>query len=168
MREARMYGETGHRLPVAGDPTAGVERPELPQERARLRERAGGRWIEPAQRRWIGNTGSSEIERERGQIGLEDLGLGRREQLRVLLSLPKAITDSGSHSPGPAPTLIGRGATRTVTSRVMPERGEYLGTRANPESTTVRIPSMVRLVSAMEVARTTFLLPGALGRIALS
>lgn len=40
--------------------------------------------------------------------------------------------------------------------------------RISPESTTTRTPSMVRLVSAMEVASTTLRRPGGLGRMAWS
>ena len=42
----------------------------------------------------------------------------------------------------------------------MPVRGEKRGTRDSPLSTTTRTPSIVRLVSAMEVASTTLRSPG--------
>ena len=42
----------------------------------------------------------------------------------------------------------------------MPERGEKRGTRIRPQSITIRTPSMVRLVSAIEVASTTLRRPG--------
>ncbi len=54
--------------------------------------------------------------------------------------------------------------TRVVSRRVIPERGEKRGTRASPESTTIRTPSMVRLVSATDVASTTFRVPAGASR----
>ena len=50
----------------------------------------------------------------------------------------------------------------------MPVRGSKRGTRASPASTTTRTPSMVRLVSAIEVASTTLRRPGGAGAIAAS
>ena len=41
----------------------------------------------------------------------------------------------------------------------MPERGTKRGTRIRPQSITMRTPSMVRLVSAIEVASTTLRRP---------
>jgi hypothetical protein len=49
-----------------------------------------------------------------------------------------------------------------VTNRVNPLRTSKRGTRCKPLSTTTRIPSMVKLVSAMDVASTILrLAPGA-------
>ncbi len=50
----------------------------------------------------------------------------------------------------------------------MPLTGSKRGTRMRPASTTTRIPSMVRLVSAMEVASTTLRRPGGAGSMARS
>ena len=44
----------------------------------------------------------------------------------------------------------------SVTSPVIPVPGEKRGTRIRPESMTVVMPSIVREVSAMDVARITF------------
>jgi hypothetical protein len=55
-----------------------------------------------------------------------------------------------------------------VSSRLMPVRGEKRGTRIKPASITTRTPSIVRLVSAIDVERTTFLVPGGDGAIAWS
>ena len=57
---------------------------------------------------------------------------------------------------------------RTVSSRVSPVAGSNFGTRARPQSMTMRTPSMVMEVSAMEVASTILRRPGAGGRIAAS
>ena len=57
---------------------------------------------------------------------------------------------------------------RTVSNRVSPMSGSYRGTRAMPESTTMRTPSMVSEVSAIEVASTTLRHPLGAGAIALS
>ena len=58
--------------------------------------------------------------------------------------------------------------TRMVSRCVIPERGSNLGTRAMPESTTAVTPSIVRLVSAIDVARTILRRPGGDGAIASS
>jgi hypothetical protein len=50
----------------------------------------------------------------------------------------------------------------------MPERGEKRGTRISPQSITMRTPSMVRLVSAIEVASTTLRRPVGEGAMARS
>ena len=50
----------------------------------------------------------------------------------------------------------------------MPERGEKRGTRIRPQSITMRTPSMVRLVSAIEVASTTLRRPAGEGAMARS
>ena len=57
---------------------------------------------------------------------------------------------------------------RTVSSRPMPVLGSKRGTRDSPASTTIRIPSMVRLLSAIEVASTTLRRPAGAGRSAAS
>ncbi|STW12520.1 Uncharacterised protein [Klebsiella pneumoniae subsp. rhinoscleromatis] len=56
---------------------------------------------------------------------------------------------------------------RCVTSRVRPVRGSKRATRSWALSTTRRIPSMVKLVSAILVASTTLRFPAGAGRIAL-
>ena len=53
--------------------------------------------------------------------------------------------------------------TRTVSRRAMPEDSENFGTRIRPLSITMRTPSMVRLVSAIEVASTILRLSGRRG-----
>jgi hypothetical protein len=55
-----------------------------------------------------------------------------------------------------------------VSSRVMPPPGSNRDTRINPLSMTTRIPSMVKLVSAMDVASTILRKPGGVGPIAAS
>ncbi len=50
----------------------------------------------------------------------------------------------------------------------MLERGEKRGTRIRPLSITSRTPSMVRLVSAIEVASTTLRRPAGEGAMARS
>ncbi len=47
-----------------------------------------------------------------------------------------------------------------VSSLVSPDRGSKRGTRSKPASITTRTPSIVKLVSAIEVASTIFLVPG--------
>ena len=55
-----------------------------------------------------------------------------------------------------------------VSSLVSPLRGSKRGTRMSPASMTTRTPSMVKLVSAIEVARTILRRPEGAGRMACS
>ena len=52
----------------------GVQRAELTEQLARLRERRAGRNLEPSKLRWIDNADRGEVECERREIGFEDLG----------------------------------------------------------------------------------------------
>jgi hypothetical protein len=63
---------------VVGDAPVGAERPQLAEQRACARERGVGRRIHPAQGGRIDHARRRELERERDQIGLEDLGRGVR------------------------------------------------------------------------------------------
>ncbi|SAJ16548.1 Uncharacterised protein [Enterobacter cloacae] len=56
---------------------------------------------------------------------------------------------------------------RCVSSLVSPVRGSKLATLSCVLSTTRRMPSMVKLVSAILVASTTLRCPAGAGRIAL-
>ena len=58
--------------------------------------------------------------------------------------------------------------TRSVTSRVRPLAGSKRASRARPQSTTSRTPSMVSEVSAMDVASTTLRCPAGAGAMAAS
>ncbi len=74
----------------------------------------------------------------------------------------------GSSRPArPARWVIEAWLTRWVTSRVNPVRASKRATRSWALSMTSRIPSMVKLVSAMLVASTTLRDPSGAGRIAL-
>ena len=81
----------------------------------------------------------------------------------------QAITDAGTGASGPPPALVGESlVTRVVSRRVMAGADIERGTLEKPESITARTPSMVRLVSAMDVASTTFRAPSGEGRMASS
>ncbi len=58
--------------------------------------------------------------------------------------------------------------TRTVSSRVIPVEASKTGSRCRPLSMTMRTPSMVIEVSAIEVASTILRVPAGAGRIAAS
>jgi hypothetical protein len=58
--------------------------------------------------------------------------------------------------------------TRTVSSRVMPVDASNTGSRCRPLSITMRTPSMVIEVSAIDVASTILRVPDAAGLIAAS
>ena len=131
---------------------------------------AARRRIEPAERRRVGRAPAGQFERQRRQVGVDDLGRRLRRQRRVRGLRPQAITDARRGAAGAAAALVGRGARDRArsASRLMPEFGSKRWRRSSPASTTMRTPSIVRLVSARLVATTTLRCPPAAGRSAAS
>ena len=88
---------------------------------------------------------------------------------RVSPSLHKRQHTPGSSLPArPARCVIEAWLARTVSNRDNPSAGSNRGRRAKPASTTMRTPSIVKLVSAIEVANTTLRRPAGEGAIAAS
>jgi hypothetical protein len=75
------------RAAVRRDAAVGVERVELAQQLARLGERGGGGGSSQRSSRGIGDAPGGELERERREVRLEDLGGPVREQCGVLGSV---------------------------------------------------------------------------------
>ena len=69
---------------------------------------ADGRRIEPGELRGFGDTGHREVERERGQVGVQNLGRRLLEQMRRLVLRPETIADARRRSAGAPAALIGR------------------------------------------------------------
>ncbi len=91
---------------------------------------------------------------------------GRRSRRAAWVrSLHRRYAVPGATRPArPARWVAASRVTRSVTRRLRPVAGSVRATRASPPSTTTRTPSMVRLVSAMFVASTTFRRPSGSGR----
>jgi hypothetical protein len=54
------------------DARSGIDSLELPQQFARLCQRCGRRWIEPAQTGGINRAPATEFESQRGEIRVQD------------------------------------------------------------------------------------------------
>ncbi len=103
-----MDPELGHRPPVRRRDAGGVYGVQLDQQLAGLGERRGGRRIEPGELRGFGHAGHREIERERGQVGVQNLGRRLLEQMSGLVLRPETVADARRRSAGAPATLIGR------------------------------------------------------------
>src|SRR6476661_7686686 len=95
---------------VIGNAPVLPKRPETPEQRSRLVEGSRGRRIQPEKIPRIGDTGVGEVQRQRRQVGLEDLGRVTGQEGRVLGGRPEAIADARRLPPGPPPTLVSGGA----------------------------------------------------------
>ncbi len=74
MREPRMRRQPCELAAVRGDPPRLVERPEPLQQIARALQHRHRRRIQPRQRGGVGRAPLGEVERERREVGFEDLG----------------------------------------------------------------------------------------------
>ena len=108
--EARMHAERRHGASVRGDATARIERVELDEQLARLRERRGGRRVEPTQLQRVDDSRRGQVEHERRQIGTQNLRRRLREQMMVFMLRPQTVAHAGTEpASAPAP-LVGRRA----------------------------------------------------------
>ena len=105
---------------------------------------------------------AASVERQRRQVGVQDLG--RRGTAPGPPAPPRSTGDR--HTPGacrPARPRALVGAGPRNPHRLQPRHARCAARSAarahSPLSTTTRTPSMVRLVSAIEVARTTLRRP---------
>jgi hypothetical protein len=106
MRQARMRRETCHLAPVGGYAPGGVECPKTLEQLARTRELCHGRRIEPAQRRGLPHAPAGELQCQRREIGVDDLGRRERGEGRVGTLTPRAVADTRLEPSGAAATLI--------------------------------------------------------------
>ena len=107
MRKARMQAETRHRVPVRRRLTLRVQRAELGQQVARLRQGAG-RWrIEEGEIAPVAGAPDRQLEGERRQVGGQDLR-HRMGRARALIRFgPQADADPRTEPAGAAAPLVG-------------------------------------------------------------
>src|SRR5579859_783004 len=105
-----MYGKARHVAAAGRDASVPIERAEALEERPRARQHGGRRRIEPGERAGVLRPPARQLERERREVGFEDLRGRVRREARVRALAPGAITDPGRLPPGAPLTLLGRGA----------------------------------------------------------
>jgi hypothetical protein len=71
---------------MAGTAAGCIEGAELGEQRPCLREGGRGRRVEPSELGRVPDSSRRQIERERREVGLKDLGRGPLGQLGVLLA----------------------------------------------------------------------------------
>jgi hypothetical protein len=119
------------------------------------------RLIDEAERSRILHAPMRKIEDQAGKVGRENLRRRECRQRRRLSLVPQADGDAGLGSPArPARWSAEARETRTVSSRVMPVEASNTGSRCRPLSMTIRTPSIVMEVSAIDVASTILRVPG--------
>ena len=94
VRESRMDRQLGHRSPVRRRDAGVVYGVQLDQQLARLGERCRGRRVEPGELRGLGDACHREVERERSQVGVQNLGRRLLEQMGGLVLRPKTVADA--------------------------------------------------------------------------
>ena len=151
--------------PTCAGPSAvrglSVERLESCSSSRACASGGGGRRVEPAQSRQSTDAPARKLERERRQVGLEDLR--RRLRGRATRSSTRSTADSRR------PARCGRrdrgAGRRSARDRARSpagscrDAGSKRGRRSQPPSITMRTPSIVRLVSARLVARISLRRP---------
>ncbi len=109
VRQPRMGRQTAHGLAVRGEHALVVQGTQAHQQVAGLGQGRGRRGIEPGQ--LLGaHAPAGQLQRQPGEVGLEDLGAVVGRQLLVQLFRPKPVTDARLQSAGAALALGGRGA----------------------------------------------------------
>ena len=107
--ESRMSAHGGERAAMRGDAPGRVHRAQASQEIACLRERRRGRRIEPAQAPGIRRAPAGELERERCEVRMQDLGRRLCDERRLHALGPQAVADPGTQTTGAAAPLVGGG-----------------------------------------------------------
>ncbi len=107
--EARVEGEVGEGAAVVREPSVAVERVELAEEGTGLGIGALGRRVEPGEFVGFGAPGR-EVEGERREVGVEDLGRREGDEGGVLGARPEPVAHARRGAAGAAPALVGRGA----------------------------------------------------------
>ena len=93
-----------------GDAALRVERVEFAQQRPRLLERRPGRRVEEGERRRIGHAPGGAIEKERAQVGGQDLGPRKGFERPGRGLLPEAIAHARLRAARAPAALVGGGA----------------------------------------------------------
>ena len=105
MAETRGQRQAGDGVAVRRRATIGIERFERAQARAGFLHGGFGRGIEPAQHARVGDAPQGAVERQRRQIGFQNLGRIEARQASGRRLLPQAIRDAGLLARGAAGTL---------------------------------------------------------------
>lgn len=159
VREARMHGQTVQELAVRRDlPGLCRDRAEFGQQVERIVEHDLGRRRHPGQGGGLfaDHAPLRQFQRELGEVGMFDLRRGEIRHGVLFVFVPETDADAGAVRPArPRRCSAEAFEILTVRSWSMPDAGEKNGMRARPESTTMRIPGIVMLVSATGVARMT-------------
>jgi hypothetical protein len=131
--EPRVRAEAGHAPAVRREVAVGGERAELAQQLAGLGERRRGRRIEQPERGRIGHAPGGEVERERREVGLEDLGRRGRLEAALVLQAPQPQAQARPEPAGAAAALVG-GGTRDARGDEAAHAGERLEARTAREA----------------------------------
>ena len=105
VREARREGQGGDRLAVGGGAAVGGEGAEREEALPRLVDRGGRRRIEPGELARVGHAPQGAVEKQGGEIGLENLGRIEARQSGGRGFFPEAVDGSGALAAGAAGAL---------------------------------------------------------------
>ena len=94
VRQARMRRDTRQLAPVRGDAGGAVQCAETLEQIPRAAQLCGGRWVEPAQRRGIPCAPARQLQRQRREVGVQDLRRSERRQTRVRALAPRPVADT--------------------------------------------------------------------------
>jgi hypothetical protein len=144
-----MRGKFLHRAAMRGYFPGVIQRPESAQQITGTGKRRGRRRIQPAQRIGL-RAPHREIECQWREIRDANFRrrIGRETSLGALTPKPEAHARRCATGAAPAVTAHIAREMRWTSSRLMPLDGSKRLRRSIPESTTMRTPSIVRLVSA--------------------
>ncbi len=104
-----MNADAGHVTTVSGDAPISTDGPERTQKVARAGQHGGRRRIQPPQVGGVPYTPTRELQSERRQICIDDLGRRKRGQAAMRTFAPGAIGHAGLQSTCAPLTLIGGG-----------------------------------------------------------
>ena len=106
VRQARMHDETRQLAPVRGNASGAVQCPETGEQIPRAAQLCGRRRIEPAQRLGIPCAPARQLQRQRREIGVQDLRRRERCQSRLGALAPCPVADTRCQAPGTTLALI--------------------------------------------------------------
>ena len=110
VREPRVHGKARHRLSVSIDAACAIERPETLQQVTRAREHRRRRLVQPGEPARLARSPAGEIQGERREIGIQDLGRSEGGERGLGALAPGAVADTGLGASGTALALLGGGA----------------------------------------------------------
>ena len=110
MRKPRVRRQARERPTVGGDALRIVQCSEPRQQVSRTVEHGRGRGIQPGQRRRLISAPLREVERERREVGLDDLGRRLRREAALRALAPQAVAGPLGDASGAARALVGSGA----------------------------------------------------------